>query len=135
MIGWQWTARAAPLSPRAVAATGDAVRALARRLLDRDDAALARLRGVAGPDAVLVVIGDDLPWVDGVTYLGWDPEAPTLLVPTALAPTVPAGLVEAAFARRFPGESSPLAVLPEIGRVVPTGDARPLERNALLPLL
>ena len=49
----------------------------------------AGLRVAFGPEWTLVV-GDDLPWADGVTYLGWDDG---LLVPTTLAPSTPAGLL------------------------------------------
>jgi len=51
----------------------------------------AELRAAADTDCV-VALGDprDLPWVDGVTYLGWDSG---LLVPTMLAPWPPAPLI------------------------------------------
>ena len=84
--------RARPLAPAAVAARGPAATAMATRLSARDDAALGRLSGVHAP-GLLVVIGDpsELPWVDGVIYLGRDPAALLALpLPAALEPDVPA---------------------------------------------
>ena len=56
----------------------------------------AELRAVADADC-LVALGDagDLPWVDGVTYLGWDCG---LLLPTTLAPWPPAQLIRESLA-------------------------------------
>jgi hypothetical protein len=122
-----WAPRDEPLAPRAVAAAGPAARTLARRLLAEPDEALGALRGVAGED-VLVLLGEAeaLPWADGVLYLGRDPRAPGLLLPTALAPDVPPDLLERALTARHP---APLAVLPP--RIVPVGAARPVARARL----
>jgi hypothetical protein len=117
-----WTARPDPLSARAVAAWGEAARALlARTLADADP---GRLTGVRAED-VVVLLGPDLPWVDGVVMLGRDPRAPSLLVPTTHAPTLPFELLERALVGRF--GPAPLAVLPRLRRVVSLGCARPLE--------
>jgi hypothetical protein len=118
-----WGPRPAPLAPSAVYAEKDAARALVRRLLARTDEELARLRGVAAPDLVLIV-GEELPWVDGARYLGVDPLAPALLLPTARAPTVSPALLERAFGGTF-------AVLPDPPRLVPLVDARALSRAKL----
>jgi hypothetical protein len=125
--------RAEPLVPTAAAARGDTARALAERLLARDDDALARLAGVAGDD-LLVVIGarDELPWIDGVVYLGKDPAAPSLLLPTALAPDVPAGLFERAILAHVKGAVPPIAVLCDPPVIAGTGAARPIRRRELL---
>jgi hypothetical protein len=134
-----WRLREKPLAPIAAAAVGRRARALAPRLLAREDAALARLHGVAGKD-VLVVLAEaaDLPWLDGIVYLGRDPEAPALLVPTILEPEVPIALVERALVRR--AQTSPLAVLPDAERLeprartdllVPCGGALPIVRAVL----
>ena len=123
-----WRPRASPLTPVAVAARGDVARALARRLLALDDDALSALRGVAGAD-VLLVAGTDLPWVDGVLYLGRDPAAAALLLPTALEPSVPAHFLERALEARF--GAGPLAVLPDPPAVVAAGAVRPIARETL----
>jgi hypothetical protein len=114
----------------AAAARAAAAVALATRLLARDDDALRRLAGAAAP-GLLVILGDaaDLPWVDGIVYLGRDPGAPALLLPTALAPDVPAPLLERALLAR--GGGAPLAVLLDPPALVPTGGARPLDRALL----
>lgn len=94
--------REPPLPASAAVATGAAATALAQRLLAESDQALAALRGLAG-DRLLAVLGDerDLPWVDGVLYLGADPDAPRLLLPTALAPSVGVALYETAVLRHL----------------------------------
>jgi len=71
--------REPPLEAVAVAATGSARQGLATATLRRLRDGQA-LRAAAGKDW-LVVLGaaNDLPWVDGVRYLGQDGE---LLVPT-----------------------------------------------------
>ena len=128
----EWTSRGEPLSPTAVVALGAVAVALARRLLREEDERLARLHGVSGTER-LVVLGsaEDLPWVSGVHYLGKDPEAPSLLLPTTLAPSVPAALLASALVARFPSEKPPLAVLPETREVISVQAARPRDRTRL----
>jgi hypothetical protein len=124
--------RAEALVPVAAVAEKRAARALARRLLARDDAALARLAGLAAPGLLLVLgAADDLPWANGVQYLGRDPDAPALLLPTTLAPAAPLALVERALLARAGAASAPLAVLFAPLRLVPLGGARPVERARL----
>jgi len=120
--------RAEPLSPVAVVATGDAAQRLARRLLALPSDRLARLQGVSATD-LIALIGDegDLPWVDGARYLGRDPSAPALLLPTALAVGAHPALFERAVLSAAPGAAQPLAVLPDPLRVVPLGSARPVD--------
>jgi hypothetical protein len=79
-----WTRREPPLRAAAVAGGAELRAATVRRLR-----AGAELRVAFGPEWTLV-IGAELPWADGVTYLGWDDG---LLVPTTLAPSTPAGLL------------------------------------------
>lgn len=122
--------RVVPLAPLAAAAQGRAARALAERLLARDDAALAALSGVASPDRLLVVGPvEALPWVDGVVYLGRDPQAPSLLLPTALAPDAPPALLERAVLGR--ALAAPVAVLADPPALASLAAARPLDRARL----
>jgi hypothetical protein len=127
----RWRARATPLEPVAVAARGPVAAALARRLLARDDDALGRLRGVAGP-GLLILLGphDQLPWIDGVCYLGRAADAPSLFLPTAIEPDVPEALLERALVARF-ARLVPLAVLTDPPMVAPVGQARPIARPLL----
>jgi hypothetical protein len=124
--------RPTPLVPEATLAEGSAARRLARRLLCLEDGVLAQLSGVCAPE-VLDVLGAeaDLPWVDGVRYLGRDPSAQALFLPTALAPAVPLSLLERALLAAAAAGGAPLALLPEPLRVVPLGAARPVERARL----
>ena len=119
------------LSARAVLATGAAAKALGRRLSELDDDALGTLQAVAG-EQLLVILGDSssLPWIDGVTYLGRDEVAPELLMPTALEPTVPAAVLEAAI-RKQVSRPAPIAVLPSPARLIPCGAARAIDRERL----
>lgn len=127
----RWTPRSAPLPARAVVASGAAAKALGRRLAELGDESLRVLAAVAG-DGLLVVLGDEsaLPWIDGVTYLGRDESAPDLLLPTALTPTVPAAVLEAAIRSLVP-RSAPVAVLPSPPRLINCGAARAIDRDRL----
>lgn len=119
-----WRPRAEPLEACAVFAAGQAALALRARMLA--DPEPGRLRGVATKDA-MVLLGSDLPWADGVVYLGRDPEAPALLVPTRLEPDVPIAIVERALLRQTSG--APLAVVPPL--VLPCASALALDRERL----
>lgn len=115
-----WGDREPPLIPCAVAASGDAASRLAERLLKLDVSISSRLYGVAGP-TTLLVLGEEanLPWVDGVSYLGRDPAAPGLLLPTHIEPLVPtANLLERALRHRFAKLAPPLAMLPNTMTVI-----------------
>ncbi len=126
-----WRPRNSPLQALAVVGVGPVALALARRVLEADDAALARWSGVAGP-GVLVLLGDteSLPWVEGVVYLGRDAAAPALLLPCTLAPDVAPALLERALVARAQA-GTPLAVLPRSARLVPVGAARSLSRDTV----
>lgn len=128
--------RAEPLAPAAALAEGEAAVRLARRLLALPDDALARLAGVAGRGLLAVTGAEaDLPWVDGVAYLGRDPAAPALLLPTARVPALPLPLVERALAAGALPGAAPLAVIAEPLRLVPLGGARPVDRARLVAWL
>ncbi|RYX80960.1 hypothetical protein EON83_26145 [bacterium] len=136
MIHWvevRWRARVEPLEPTAVAATGDAARALAKRLLELSDDELKRLRGVSWEDG-LALEGESaaLPWVDGAFYLGHDAQAPRLLLPCALEPDAPLDLWARAFERQLKDELvSPLVVLPNQSLAVSLAGARAIERSVV----
>lgn len=117
-----------------MAARGEAARALARRLLVRDDEALARLSGVAGPELLVVLgVAADLPWVDGAVYLGRDADAPALLLPTTREPSVPPVLAERALIARGQALNAapPLAVFLDPPLLASTQAARPILRATL----
>ena len=123
--------RRLPLSPSAAAGVGPVATRLGERLLDLDESHLARLRGVTGED-VLVILGEaeSLPWVEEIAYLGVDPSAPRLLLPTAEAPDVPAALLEKALFSRVREQTGPLAVL-STRLLVPVGAALTIQRASL----
>jgi hypothetical protein len=128
-----WSDREPPLEACAVAAWGDVARRLASHLLELDQTALGRLTGVAGKSAI-VLLGEEtnLPWVDGVLYLGRDPVAPTLLLPTRIESAVPAtNLLERALRKRFSNLSPPLAILPDTLTVISCYNALQLSRSRI----
>jgi len=133
----EWRIRSTPLRPRAVLAEGDSARALIQNLEKRSDEDLARLRGVRavpGLPLALLLVGEseDLPWADGVIYLGRDEAAPSLLVPALLEPALPIALLERALLTRFANLAVPLAIMPgSRSRLFPAGGARPLLRPNL----
>lgn len=91
-----WTPRDHPLEVVAVCGF-DAVAAGLRAVAAVRSRPGAPFR-VAEADDAVVLLGHekDLPWLDGVTYLGWEGE---VLVPTTLVPTPPADLVRPLLAR------------------------------------
>ena len=135
LVALGWRPRASPRALTALAAEGPAAVALRLRLLSLPDAALAGLRGVPSSTR-MVLLGEDsqLPWIDGLIYLGRCREAPTLTLPTAQDPTVPPGLLERALAARLQPLAPPFALWPS-----PDGgtfacslaEARPLDRALL----
>jgi hypothetical protein len=123
-----FTPRNEILEPAAVAGAGPVALALARRLMAHGS--VERFTGVAAASLV-IAIGDDLPWVDGVTYLGRDPQAPLLLLPTQLEPSARIDLVERALSMRAKGVSPPLAILASPPRIVSLAAALPIDRARL----
>jgi hypothetical protein len=126
----RWCERTAPLEACAVVGIGGAGRALAHAALRRDDAALGELAGVHGESLVAFVgAAEALPWADGVVYLGRDPAAPALRLPTTRLPSVPLALFERAVVERVRA-GAPVAVLPD-GVLVSLAAARTVSRPLL----
>jgi len=126
-VNFTWQTRDEPLKPVAVAAFGPAARALIASVDKRTE--LHALRGLAGDDLVLLLGEEEqLPWADGAIYLGRDPEAPSLLLPTLLRPSLPLSLVERAMLRRGSG---PFAVIPTRKELIPIDGARPVTHEHL----
>ena len=119
--GLGWHVRRRPLAADGVAGVGEVGKALARRLLVRPDA--GSFRGVAG-ETTLVLLGRDPPWTDGAVYLGREPGAPGLWVPTRLQLDLDASQVSRKL--RGMGLIGPVALLPEQGMAIPLSDAGPV---------
>jgi hypothetical protein len=134
-----WRARFPPIAPSLAVARGACARALARHLGAWPDERLARLAGGAGGELLVVAAPErELPWVDGIIFLGVDPAAPRLRLPTALEPSLPSDLLERLLlppgGRGAPAQA-PLAVLPEANAAglatIAVGALRPLDRDRL----
>jgi hypothetical protein len=130
----RWVQRGEPLPACACIARGAAARALANVLLAWDAARLGRMIACAG-EGLLVVLGEeaDLPWLEGITYLGRDREAPHLLLPTSRRPDVPVDLFVRALAARVPEAARAGAILPVDDELfwAPVSAAGPVERDSL----
>lgn len=136
----KWIDRPRVLAPIAACAHGPAAEALAAKLSTWPADRLAKLSGVAAktPEWTIVVLArneDQLPWVDGIRYLGKDPLAPKLLLPTAEQPDVPLGLFERAITEKA-GIAGPLAVLaPPLASIISLHSALPLSVKKLRELI
>jgi hypothetical protein len=117
-----WVSREPPLTPVVVIGVGEVGERLLARA--RSDAEPSRWTGVRS-DGLVALCGSDLPWVDGVSYFGEDPDAKGLHVPTWLKTQLHPALVARALRRL--GVVGPVALIPGTPlRVVPLGEARPL---------
>jgi len=123
-----------PLVPCAAVALGPGARTFLARLLQLPEEQLQRMRGVAGNDFLLVLGAcEDLPWCDGLRYLGREPGTPELLLPCAETSNVPTALLLRALSERFKSEHlrAPFAVSFEPALVVPLADTQPLSQSLL----
>ena len=129
-----WRPRFTPLVSVGVAARGTAATSLGHRLL-RDPDSLSHYKAVGAP-GLLIILGEEkrLPWVDGVVYLGHDPESPSLLFPTNLEPSVPAALLERSLAAVH-HQRGPCALLLDPPSIVPLSEARTVARASLIKWL
>lgn len=129
----RWQSRDEPRIAVGAVATRGAAERLVRKILDFDDALLARWRGVSRPETI-ILLGEEesLPWIDGIVYISRDPRAPKLLLPTNRDPDIPLDLLERALIRHCPF-SPPLVALDQ--RVISVSEAREVSRATLLSWL
>lgn len=129
----QWTTREPPLNPSGIFARGTAATALAKRLLQEPDDRLKTLKGVYGDDYIAVTGPEpNLPWVEGLVYMGEDENAPGLYMPTLCTPTVDVHLVVEALSEM--GQRFPLFLLPEPACRISLENSRPISRPLLYQL-
>lgn len=119
LIEVTWRVRARPLEAVAVVGRGPVAHALADRVLRAPES----WSGVVG-DRLLVVVGEDLPWVDGVTYLGR--AHPALWLDTRREPDVPLDWLVQRLCR-----SGPVAWVHEPDALVPLAELAPLHLPTL----
>jgi hypothetical protein len=134
IVAPRFAPRIEPLTACAAYAFGSRANALVTRLLAFTDAELRLLSGVSSPRLVLV-LGDEsaLPWVFGTRYLGKEPDAPSVLFDTTLAPDLPAHLLARAVREGHAehGRSSSWALLAEPTLLVNLDSALTLSRTRL----
>lgn len=97
----QWERRHEALAPAGLVTAGAVTRRLLAQLKPASDEALQRLTVVATRD-LMVLLGatGDLPWIDGARYCAPAPGAPTLWLPTTVAPALPPDLLRQSAVQR-----------------------------------
>lgn len=123
-----WQVRAEALAPAGLLAQGPVARRLLARLARMEDEHLSRYTVVAASGSLLV-LGADLPWVDGVAYCAPEPHFPGLWLPTTTCPGLPLDLLYQAALRRV--QRSPLLLWHEPLQMVALDQAQPLSRPLL----
>ena len=126
----KWQIRFDALEPLALIAFDLAAVRLKEKLLTFDDEQLSAWQGVFAEN-LLFVAGENLPWSDGVIYLGKDARAASVFVPTNLRPNVPFDLFEKSLLQNFAAQK-PFAVVEN--RIVPVGKMRPISRKVLIEI-
>jgi len=128
-----WKSRRKPLEAVAVAGRGVTKAMFMDRLRRRTPAELSGLRIILEDDS-FIVLGESarLPWASGGMYLGCDADAPGLLLPTTLEPTLPAHLFEDVLRSRCPGLPAQTAVFHRPLHLVPVTDARAMTDEAIM---
>lgn len=120
-----WGPRPEPLTPIAALVPRHQARVLLTRDITDDTRALS-----TGDSLVLLAASEHLPWCPQVRYFGRDELAPSLLVPTNVAPTIPIDLFERCIRLRY-RHSGPILVDPKAQRVIGLTAERPLTPDAL----
>ncbi|MCA9520162.1 MAG: hypothetical protein KC609_04295 [Myxococcales bacterium] len=128
----EWKPRPDPLAPLAALAEGDVTPRLRARLSRFGDEALTHVAGAQGDDWLCVIAERPrLPWVEGIQYLGRDPDASALLLPTTHRPNIPVALLQRILIHRFSQSLPPLALCIQSERVLALGCAVAIERGWL----
>lgn len=129
----KWQNRLDSLEPSAVVAFGQAAVNLKKKLLSFEDERLFRLRGIHAENLLFIAGNpEDLPWADGVIYLGKDALAPSLLLPTNRRPNIPLDLFEKKLLREFSAQK-PFVAVGE--KIIPIGEMRSVSRKILSEIL
>lgn len=128
-----WKSRTKPLEAVAVAGRGVTKAMFMDRLRRRTDADLSGLRIILDDDS-FILLGESarLPWASGGLYLGCDPNAPGLLLPTMIEPTLPAHLFEEVLRSRCPNLPAQTAVFHRPLHVVPVTNALPMTDDSIM---
>ena len=130
LIQVTWHTRAEPLEPAGVVACDEVALKLASKMLHRTSEELSALSALA-TDRELVVLGqsEDLPWADGVCYVGRCPEAPALLLPTILNCTPHPQLVLARLLIEL--KEAPVLVCPPLSLMMSVAQTTMISSSAL----
>lgn len=113
-------------------ASGQSMKPLIHKLLDMSKEQFQLYSGIYAPD-IMLIAGPNLPWVDGIQYLGKHSEAPNLLLPTNLQCNVPLSILDKAVCQLE--VEPPIAILPKNNTVLSFRPALPLCSDKLLNLL
>jgi len=128
-----WQAREIPLSPVALFVSLPQLPLLAQKLNSRFSDEILPFRAVYSANGfILLGEQEQLPWVPEIRYLGLDNEAPHLLLPTNLSPSLPLALIDRAIFTQVP--DSPAAIIPGKRLLFPLAQARSLDSKKLIAL-
>lgn len=122
-----WKSRRKPLDAIAVAGRGVTKLIIMERLRRRAPSDLIGLHLITFND-YFVILGDpcNLPWATGAIYMGRDPKAPNLLLPTMLEPTLSTNVLERVLSNYSGYTATAIAVFARPLYIMPIVDARPL---------
>lgn len=129
-LTFDWVSREMPLTSTAVVTKGKSSVSLIKKMVSRPLNRHSHLKGCyTGSYVILTGNEMDLPWVDGASYYGSDPDAPSLLLPTHSRPSIHAGLIEKAFSSHM--DSGPYILIPEDKIIISVAHALPLSKKAM----
>lgn len=123
----------APQTIAGVVAQAAVVTRLLQRLQQEPPDTLARWSFVACRD-LLVVLGADVPWVDGLRYCAPHPQARALWLPCHTQPTISLDLLQSALQRRL-RHDGPLLLWHAPEEILPLTNAQALSPQLLLWLV
>lgn len=129
-IRFKWINRKHPLIPTALTAKGETALRLLEKISDLDDETISKLKGGAFENLIFITgENDNLPWTDGVSYYGYDPDTNNLLLPSHSKPDLNAGLIEQAFGIKG---ATHYILMKESNTLISTSGALPLNRSTIL---
>lgn len=125
-----WFKRKSPLPAKLAAAIGATSIKLGRRLLAYENNRLEQFKAVASHNLLIIASeNSQLPWVDAIIYLGCDPAATQLYMPTLLKPNLAVALLQKRCLQLY--QQSPLAILPATNQIVALQSLQTIDKSSI----